>query len=169
MITYMYQASLVAQMVKNSPATQETWIWSLVWEDPMEEGMEPTSLFLPGEPPWTEKLGRLQSMGSWRVGHNWASSLSLFTFMHWRRKWQLQCSCLENPRDRGAWWVAVYGVSQSQTWLKRLSSSSSRLVIAFLPRSKRLLISWLQSLSTVIFSPRKWTLSLFPHLFAMKW
>ena len=37
----------------------------------------------------------------------------------------LQCSCLENPRDRGAWWAAVYGVAQSQTLLKRLSSSSS--------------------------------------------
>ena len=38
----------------------------------------------------------------------------------------LQCSCLENPRDSGAWWAAVYGVTQSQTQLKRLSSSSSR-------------------------------------------
>ena len=38
----------------------------------------------------------------------------------------VQCSCLENPRDGGAWWAAVYGVSQSRTWLKRLSSSSSR-------------------------------------------
>ena len=37
----------------------------------------------------------------------------------------LQCSCLENPRDGGAWWAAVYGVTQSRTWLKRLSSSSS--------------------------------------------
>ena len=37
----------------------------------------------------------------------------------------LQCSCLENPRDGGAWWAAVYGVTQSWTWLKRLSSSSS--------------------------------------------
>ena len=37
----------------------------------------------------------------------------------------LQCSCLENPRDRGAWWAAVYGVAQSQTWLKQRSSSSS--------------------------------------------
>ena len=39
----------------------------------------------------------------------------------------LQCSCLENPRNRGAWWAAVYGVAQSPTWLKRLSSSSRRL------------------------------------------
>ena len=40
-------------------------------------------------------------------------------------EYPLQCSCLENPRDRGAWWAAVYGVAQSQTRLKRLSSSSS--------------------------------------------
>ena len=40
----------------------------------------------------------------------------------------LQCSCLENPRDGGAWWAAVYGVAQSRTRLKRLSSSSSKLI-----------------------------------------
>ena len=39
----------------------------------------------------------------------------------------LQCSCLENPRDGGAWWAAIYGVAQSQTRLKRLSSSSSSI------------------------------------------
>ena len=44
----------------------------------------------------------------------------------------LQCSCLENPRDRGAWWAAVYGVSQSQTRLKWLSSSSSRALTNFI-------------------------------------
>ena len=38
--------------------------------------------------PWTEEPGRLQSMGSRRVGHDWVTSLSLFTFMHWRKKWQ---------------------------------------------------------------------------------
>ena len=41
----------------------------------------------------------------------------------------LQCSCLENPRDGGAWWAAVYGVSQSRTRLKRLSSSSSSSMV----------------------------------------
>ena len=56
---------------------------------------------------------------------HWVTSLSLFTFMHWRRKWQpTPVSCLENPRDGGAWWAAVCGVAQSRTWLKRLSSSS---------------------------------------------
>ena len=45
----------------------------------------------------------------------------------------LQCSCLENPRDGGALWAAVYGVSQGQTRLKRLCSSSSRAYVAFYP------------------------------------
>ena len=49
---------------------------------------QPTPVLLPGKIPWAEEPGRLQSMGSLRVGHNWATSLSLFTFMHWRRKWQ---------------------------------------------------------------------------------
>ena len=43
---------------------------------------------LAGKIPWTEEPGRLQSMGSLRVGHDLATSLSLFTFLHWRRKWQ---------------------------------------------------------------------------------
>ena len=43
----------------------------------------------------------------------------------------LQCSCLENPRDGGAWWAAVYGVAQSRTRLKRFSSSSSIHIYAF--------------------------------------
>ena len=44
----------------------------------------------------------------------------------------LQCSCLENPRDGGAWWAAICGVAQSRTRLKRLSSSSSRVVIVMM-------------------------------------
>ena len=92
----------------------------------MEKAMAPHSSTLPWKIPWMEEPGRLQSMGSLRVRHDWETSLSLFTFMHWRRKWQpLQCSCLENPRDGGAWWAAIYGVAQSRTWLKQLSSSSS--------------------------------------------
>ena len=47
---------------------------------------------------------------------------------------RLQCSCLENPRDGGAWWVAVYGVAQSRTRLKRLSSSSSKMKLIKLRR-----------------------------------
>ena len=48
----------------------------------------PTPVPLAWKIPWKEEPGGLQSMGSRRVGHDWATSLSLFTFMHWRRKWQ---------------------------------------------------------------------------------
>ena len=55
-------ASLVAQMVKNLPAMWETWVWSLGWEDPLEKGVATLSVILPGESPWTEEPGGLQSM-----------------------------------------------------------------------------------------------------------
>ena len=53
-----------------------------------EKVMAPHSSTLAWKIPWMEEPGRLQSMGSLRVGHDWATLLSLFTFMHWRRKWQ---------------------------------------------------------------------------------
>ena len=53
-----------------------------------EKAVAPHSSTLAWKIPRTEEPGRLQSMGWLRVGHNWATSLSLFTFMHWRRKWQ---------------------------------------------------------------------------------
>jgi len=72
--------------------------------------------------PWMEEPGRLQSMGSWRVRHDWATSLLCIGEGNGN---PLQCSCLENPRDERAWWAAVSGVAQSWTRLKRLSSNSS--------------------------------------------
>ena len=63
------RASLVAQTVKNPPARQETWIRSLVWEDPLEEGMATDSSILAWRIPWTEEPGGLQSTGLQRVGH----------------------------------------------------------------------------------------------------
>ena len=54
----------------------------------MEKAMVTHSSTLAWKIPWTEEPGRLQSMGSLRVRHDWATSLSRFTFMHWRRKWQ---------------------------------------------------------------------------------
>ena len=53
-----------------------------------EKAMAPHSSTLAWKIPWTEEPGRLQSMGSLRVGHDLVTSLSLFTFLHWRRKWQ---------------------------------------------------------------------------------
>ena len=84
--------------------------------------------------PWMEEPGGLQSMGSLRVGHDWATSLSLSWIGEGNGN-PLQCSCLENPRDGGAWWAAIYGVAQSQTRLKRLSSSSSNMLLTGLSTS----------------------------------
>ena len=57
-------ASLVAQMVKNSPAVRETWVQSLGWEDPLEKEVAPQSSILAWKIPWTEEPGGLQSVGS---------------------------------------------------------------------------------------------------------
>ena len=92
-----------------------------------EKAMAPHSSTLAWKIPWTEEPGRLQSMGSLRVEHDSATLLSLFTFIGEGNGNLLQCSCLENPRDGGAWWVAVYGVAQSWTRLS-ISSTSSRIV-----------------------------------------
>ena len=84
--------------------------------------MAPHSSTLAWKIPWMEEPGGLQSMGSLRVGHDWATSLSRIGEGNSN---PLQCSCLENPRDGEAWWASVYGVAQSRTRLKQLSSSSS--------------------------------------------
>ena len=66
-------AALVAQTIKNLPAIQEPQVQSLGWEDPLEKGMTIHSNILAWRIPWTEEHRMLQSMGSQRVGHNWAT------------------------------------------------------------------------------------------------
>ena len=75
--------------------------------------------------PWAEEPGRLQSMGSLESDtiERLPFHFSLSCIGEGNGN-PLQCSCLENPRDGEAWWAAVYGVAQSWTRLKRLSSSS---------------------------------------------
>ena len=120
--------------------------------------MAPHSSTLAGKIPWMEDL-----VGCSPWGHKESDTTERLHF-HFSLSCigegngnPLQHTCLENPRDGGAWWAAIYGVAQSQTRLKQLSSStsSSRLIIAFLPRRKCLLISWLQSPFAVILEPRK--------------
>ena len=95
-----------------------------------EKAMAPHSSTLAWKIPWMEEPGRLQSMGSWRNGHDWATSLSRSRIGKGNGN-PLQCSCLENPRDGGAWWAAIYAVAESDT-AKRLSSSSSTKLNIFL-------------------------------------
>ena len=114
--------------------SQVGWTWreqGKIWETLavfLEKAMAPHSSTLAWKIPWMEEPGRLQSMGSRRVGHDWLTSLSLFTFMHWRRKWQPTPVFLPGEsQGGGAWWAAIYGVAQSRTRLKQLSSSSNLL------------------------------------------
>ena len=94
-------------------------IGSLGWEDPMEEERATHCSILVWEILWMEEPGGLQSMGSRRVGHDCVTSLSFFTFMHWRRKWQPTAVFL--PGESQGWGSlvgAVYGVTRSWTQLK---------------------------------------------------
>ena len=74
------QASLVAQTAKNLPAMQETWVWSLGQEDPLEKEMATNFRILAWRIPWTEEPGGLQCMESQRIGHDWATNTFTFIF-----------------------------------------------------------------------------------------
>ena len=107
---------------------QETWVWSLGQEDPLEKEMQTHSSTLPGK---FHGLRNLVGCSPW--GHEESDTTEQLHF-HFSLSYigegngnSLQCSCLENPRDRGAWWAAVHGVAQCRTRLKWLSSSSSSL------------------------------------------
>ena len=75
-------------------------------EDESEKAMATHSSTLAWKIPWTEEPGRLQSMGLLRVGHDWATSLWLFTFLHWRRKWQPTLVFLPGESQR---WGSLVG------------------------------------------------------------
>ena len=92
----------------------------------LEYSMAPHSNILAWKIPWTEKPDRLQSMGSLEL--DTTERLHFHFSLSCNREGNgnpLQSSCLENPRDGGSWWAAVYGVTQSRTRLKWLSSNSS--------------------------------------------
>ena len=79
---FLWLSSLVTQMVKNLSAMQETPVWSLGREDPLEKKMATHSSILVWRIPWTEDPGGLQLMGSQRVGHDWATNT--FTSSDWK-------------------------------------------------------------------------------------
>ena len=74
--------SLVAQMAKSLPTMWETWVQPLGWENLLEKKMTTHSNILAWKIPWTEEPGRLQSMGSQRVRHDWTTSPSPFLIFH---------------------------------------------------------------------------------------
>ena len=96
-----------------------------------EKAMAPHSSTLAWKIPWIEEPSGLQSMGLLRVRHNWATSLSLFTFVHWRRKWQPTSVFLPGESQGRGSLVGchLWGRTERGTGLMRLSSSSSSKII----------------------------------------
>ena len=107
--------------------------------------------------PWTEEPGGLQSMGSRRVGHDWATSLFLFTFLHWRRKWQPTPVFL--PGESQGWGSLVgchlWGCTELDTTEQLSSSSSSSYTVSIvallvcIPTTNVTGLSFLHTLSSV--------------------
>ena len=127
-LSYLWWTSLVAQMVKHLPTMRETQVQSLGQEDPLKKEMATHSSILAWKIPWTEEAGRLQFMGSHRVGHDWsdlaAAAAAASGSDSKESAWTagdpgsipgsgrslgegngnpLQCSCLGNLINRGAW------------------------------------------------------------------
>ena len=110
-----------------SPSCVQLFVtpWTVVWR----RQWQPTPVLLPGK-----SHGRRSLVGCSPWGHEESDTTERLHF-HFSLSCigegngnPLQCSCLENSRDRGAWWAAVYGVAQSRTQLKQLSSSRLKLI-----------------------------------------
>ena len=92
---------------------EETWVWSLGWEDLLEKEMATHSSTLAWKIPWTGEPGRLQSMGLQRVGHNWATSLSFTKCTAAAAKSLQSCPTLCDPMDCNLPGSPVYGIFQA--------------------------------------------------------
>jgi len=165
-IPYCIGASLVAQKVKRLLAMWETWIRSLSREDPLEKEMATYSSTLAWRIPWTEKPGRLQSMGSQRVGHDWVTSLHFV--LSWllqlcSRVWSVMLPVVFFPKIALAIWVHLW----FHTIFKIICSSSVKNAMGILVGSSLNMQITLGS----IFNNIVYVLSHFSHvqLFAILW
>ena len=131
--------SLVAQMVKCLPTMWETQLQSLVWEDLLEKEMAPHSSTLAWKIPWTVEPGRLQSMGSQRVGHDLATSLSLsFILFGVLGLWKLWLSCggrNEEMIGRGdhQYFGVMLELKERQSWMhfRQLAWETGWMIVLF--------------------------------------
>ena len=125
------QEPLMAQMVKSLPAVQETRVWYLCWEDALEKEMAAHSSILVWRILRMEEPSRLQSMRSQRVRHNWATSLSLFTFqvLCMKQGTQIQCTGMTLRDGMGRevgvlhWknWCLSWSSNTLATWCEELT------------------------------------------------
>ena len=119
----------------------DSWLRKIPWR----RAWQPTPVLVPGKSHWQKSL-----IGCSPWGHK-ESDMTERLHFHFslscigeENSNPLQCSCLDNPRDGGSWWSAVYGVAKSWTRLMRLSSSSSWIIEkARVPEKHLLLLYWL--------------------------
>ena len=115
--------------------------------------MAPHSSTLAWKIPWMEEPGGLQSMGLLRVTHNWTTSLSLFTFMHWRRKWQPTPVFL--PGESQGWWSLVgchlWGRTVRHDW-SDLAAATGRIgeYAYCIPQEREIYIHFYQHLKIIL-------------------
>ena len=134
--------------------------------------MAPLSSTLAWKIPWMEEPVRLQSMGS--LQSDTTKQLHFHFLLSCIGEGNgnpLQCSCLENPRDRGAWWADVYGVAQSRTRLQSLSSSSSSMwvILWAIPvgqNQKHSWICWIVCYFWKYWKKKTWLYKLFRNILA---
>ena len=119
------RASLVAQMAKNLPAMQQTWVQSLGWEDPLRRGMATPSGILAWRIPWMKGPGGLQSTGLQRVGHDWVTNT--FTFHPHHSYPQLErTQNLEVHPEKQNIWTSHQTPQLIRSALERQASKTSR-------------------------------------------
>ena len=116
MLSSFIRTSLVGQMVKLLSTMQEMWVWSLGQEDSLEKEMAIHSSTIAWKIPWTEEPGRLQSMPSQRVRHDWATSISFFLSIG---DISLPTICLEITRPHTSFkhcWVTIFPSKSISIW-----------------------------------------------------
>ena len=145
------RASLVAQSVKNLPAVQEIWVRSLDWEDPLEREMAIHSSILAWKISWTEEPGGLQSMGSQRIGHDWATNTNTNTHS------LILCKepCSERPYEAGP--SVTHLKPMVETW-----SCESHLQRACRPRDREsdFITDWVSEPSSPVSPSVNWGIGL---------
>ena len=120
---HLRSTDVLAQTVKRLSTMRETWVQSLGWEDPLEKEMAIHSSSIAWKIPWTEEPDRLQSMGSQRVRHDWATSLS-FTFkVYWNVK---TCSFIQHAlRRKGSMLFVNITNQMTKMWVKLIHKQVS--------------------------------------------
>ena len=151
-VLILFQASLVAQAVKNLPAMQETRVQSLGWEDPLEKGMATHSSILPWRISWTEEPGRLQFIGLQGVGHDWATNTFTFRFQEMLKegpisKLQSRSLLTSKGKPNGPFCLGVFDFGtvkwlQSHLFHKALQYSPSHRCFCLLYLFMKVLLYW---------------------------